>query len=260
MTPQLTTLRIDHTAGDPVAGLILNRPEKLNALSAQLLTEISIATRWLDETTEIKVVVMRGEGKAFSAGFDLDDFAKTSAERSSHDTGDLGRVAAEALTNTRPVTIAAIHGYCVGGGLVLAASCDLRLAAESATFIIPEIDLGIPLAWGGIPRLTREIGPAATKELVMTCRPFGAIEAHQLRFLNRVVPEDELFTAAETLAGELAAKPAFGLSATKQHVNAVMDEIAGVGRNFTDAHTLTVAITDDESRAAMKAYLNARKR
>ncbi len=90
---------------------------------------------------------------------------------------------------------------------------------------------------------------------MLTCRPFGADEAHALRFANRVVPADELVAAADALADELAAKPWFSIRATKTHVNAVMDEIAGVGRNANDADTLVAAMADEESRAASRAYL-----
>lgn len=237
--------------------MLFNRPDRLNALSRVLLAEVATACRWLDQTPAIKAVVVRGAGRAFSAGFDLDDFGSMD-ESSPRDTADLGRQAAEALTNTRPLTVAAVHGHCVGGGLVLAAACDLRLAAEGTRFSIPEVDLGIPLAWGGIPRLVRELGPAITKELVLTCRPFDADEALGLRFLNRVVAPDELVGAAEALAADLASKPTFSLRATKTHVNAVMDEIAGVGRNANDADSLVAALQDPESRATSRAYLRSR--
>lgn len=236
---------------------MLNRPDRLNALSRVLLAEIVTACRWLDGTPAIKAVVVRGAGRSFSAGFDLDDFG-TIGETSPRDTADLGRQAAEALTDTRPLTVAAVHGHCVGGGLVLAAACDLRLAAEGAQFSIPEVDLGIPLAWGGIPRLVRELGPAITKELVLTCRPFDAAEALGLRFLNRVVPDADVIAAADELAAELASKPTFSLRATKTHVNAVMNEIAGVGRNANDADSLVAALHDAESRATSRAYLRSR--
>ena len=255
--PRLTTLRLQHKADASVATLLLNRPDRLNALSRELLREIPVACRWLDDMTMIKAVVVRGSGRAFSAGFDLADFA-TMDQDSTRDTADLGRLAAEALTEVRPLTIGAIHGHCVGGGLVLAAACDLRLAADDARFSIPEVDLGIPLAWGGIPRLVRELGPAITKELVLTCRPFGADEALGLRFLNRVVPATELVSAADALAADLASKPAFSLRATKTHVNAIMNEIAGVGRNANDADTLVAALRDQESREMSRAYLKAR--
>jgi enoyl-CoA hydratase/carnithine racemase len=256
--PPLTTLQLLHEPGAAVATLLLDRPGKLNALSRTLLTELVDACRWLDGTTEIKVVVVRGAGRAFSAGFDLVDFASADADRSPRDAADLGRLATDALSDVRALTIAAVHGHCVGGGVVLAAACDLRLAAAGARFSIPEVDLGIPLAWGGIPRLVRELGPAVTKELVLTCRPFDAAEAHALRFVNRVVADDELVAAADGLAAELATKPGFALRTTKQQVDAVAEEMAGTRRNANDADTLVVATADPESRAATKRYLEQR--
>lgn len=258
--PRLSTITLKHRGDDPVATMLLNRPERLNALSRELLRDVVAACRWLDDTTAIRAVVVRGAGRAFSAGFDLDDFRSLDEHGTPRDNADLGRLAAEALTDVRPLTVAAIHGHCVGGGLVLAAACDLRLASDTVRFSIPEVDLGIPLAWGGIPRLVRELGPAVTKELVLTCRPFGADEALALRFLNRVVPEAELVAAADALAAELAAKPAFALRATKQHVNAVMEDIAGTRRNANDADTLVAALADDESRATGRRYLASRRR
>ncbi len=108
------------------------------------------------------------------------------------------------------------------------AACDLRVATNETTFIIPEVDLGIPLAWGGIPRLVREIGPALTKELVLTCRPFGADEAKSIGFINQVVPPGDLETTVTELAENLASKTLYSLHSTKQQVNAVMEEIAGL--------------------------------
>jgi enoyl-CoA hydratase/carnithine racemase len=258
--PQLTSLMIRHDEGTSVAEIILNRPARLNALSRVLLAEIVSACDWVNSRHDLKVVVLRGEGRAFCAGFDLDDFTQQADGASPRETADLGRLAAEALTEVRPLTIAAIHGHCVGGGVVLAASCDLRLAATDAVFSIPEVDLGIPLAWGGIPRLVREIGPALTKELVLTCRPFDAAEAKEVRFVNRVVPTESLVEAAHTLAGQLSAKPGFALRTTKQQVNAVTEEMIGTRRNANDADTLVVAFADPESRAISRAYLQQRKR
>ena len=255
--PTFETVRIDlppRQSENLTAELVLDRPKRLNALSRQLLHDIIDASRWFD-TTDIKVVLVRGEGRAFSAGFDLDEFAGPDASGPSRSTADLGRLAVAALTDTRPLTVAAIHGHCVGGGLLIAAACDLRLASTTVRFSIPEVDLGIPLAWSGIPRLVREIGPAATKELVLTCRPFGGDEAVALGLLNRAVADDELLGDARSLVTELASKPMFSIQATKQHVNAVMDEIAGVGRNVHDADTLAAALRDAESRQISARYL-----
>jgi enoyl-CoA hydratase/carnithine racemase len=259
-TPDFDTLVITHDQATQTGVLELRRPDRLNALSRGLLTELVEACRWIDRAPDLKVLVVRGAGRCFSAGFDLDDFANPDPDVPMREVADLGRLAADALTDVRPLTIAAVHGHCVGGGLVLAAACDLRLAADDTRFSIPEVDLGIPLAWGGIPRLVRELGPAITKELVLTCRPFDAEEARALRFVNRVVAAAELRDAAAQLALELAAKPAFSLRTTKQQVNAVTEDIASTGRNANDADTLVVALSDPESRAASRRYLEQRSK
>jgi len=259
--PEFSTLRLETTDNPAVARLVLARPERLNALSAQLLAELVEACAWVDSLDGLKVLVVMGEGPNFSAGFDLDDFSGLGeSSRDPRATADLGRRAAEALTDVTPLTIAAVRGHCVGGGLVLVAACDLRVASESTRFAIPEVDLGIPLAWGGIPRLVREIGPARTKELVLSCRPFGADEAASLGFINRVV-DDEMFEAAVAQwAEDLSTKPMFSIRATKAQVNAVMEEMAGTRRNANDADTLLAALADAESRQASRDYLASRGR
>jgi len=145
----------------------------------------------------------------------------------------------------------------VGGGVVLAAACDLRVAAEDARFVIPEVDLGIPLAWGGIPRLVREIGPAATRDLVMTCRPFGAAEAQALGFVNRVVPAPELEEAATELARLLASKSAYTLRATLRAVDAAAEALVPTGGAWNDADSLAAARRDPESRETARRYLES---
>jgi enoyl-CoA hydratase/carnithine racemase len=248
------------------ADITLNRPEKLNPLSTTTLNELVDAARYLDTVPGVKVVVVAGRGRAFSAGADLAAFAAagergdvTPAPASAvvaREAADAGRRMAEAIEAMRAVTVARIHGHCVGGAVVLAAACDLRVAADDTRFSIPEVDLGIPLAWGGIPRLVREIGPARTKELVMTCRPFGAAEALAAGFLNRVVPASGLDTAVDELVGLLVGKSAFTLTATKRHTNAVTEGMVGTARAWNDADSLVTALRDPESRAAGAAYLN----
>jgi enoyl-CoA hydratase/carnithine racemase len=130
------------------------------------------------------------------------------------------------------------------------------VAADDTHFSIPEVDLGIPLAWGGIPRLVREIGPTMTKELVMTCRPFDASEAHAMGFLNRVVPAADLDASVEDLVGQLESKSRLTLSATKRHVNAVTEGMVGTARAWNDADSLVTALRDPESRAVAANYLN----
>lgn len=240
-----------------IGRLVLNRPQKLNPLSTRTLEEIAAAARWFDSQPAVKVVIVSGAGRAFSAGADLASFGGPQ-EVAPRDAADRGREMADALEHMRALSIAAIQGWCVGGGLVLAAACDLRVAAADAHFSIPEVDLGIPLAWGGIPRLVREIGPALTKELVLTCRPFDSGEAKAAGFLNRVVPAEELETQVLALARSIASKASHALFSTKRHVNAVTEQMVGTMRSWSDADGLVTAFGDPECGEARRAYLRAR--
>jgi enoyl-CoA hydratase/carnithine racemase len=249
---------LDVAVDGRVGRLTLNRPEKLNPLGAKALAELAQAARFFDAQGAVRVVVVRGAGRAFSAGADLSAFSGR-PEVPVREAADLGRQMADALEGMRALSIAAIHGWCVGGGLVLAAACDLRVASADARFSIPEVDLGIPLAWGGIPRLVREIGPALTKELVLTCRPFDAQEAKAAGFLNRVVPGDALDAEVEALAQTLAEKAGIALLATKRHVNAVTSQMVGTARSWSDADGLVTALADPECAEARKRYLARRR-
>jgi len=245
-----------------IGELLLDRPAKLNALSPEALAELIEAAGWFDAQDEVKAVVVRGAGRAFSGGADLGrmDVGGAGTTAAIRETVDLGRQMADAIAGMRALTIAAIHGHCVGGGLVLAIACDLRIAAEGTRFSIPEVDLGIPLAWSGIPRLVREIGPALTKDLVLTCRPFDAAEAERIRLLNRVVPEAELQSEALAVAAKLASQPAYALELTKRHVDAVAEEAGSTAQAFREWESLAAAFNDPESQAAMARYLAARRR
>lgn len=250
------TLRVDTDGA--VGMLSLNRPEKLNALSLQVLREITQAAQWFDARPEVRVVIVRGEGRAFTAGADLNDSARSLAAMSEvswverREIGYAGSRMGTALENMRALTIAQLHGYCIGGGCVIATACDFRIAAEGTVFSIPEVDLGIPLSWGGIPRLVRDIGPVKTKELVITCRRFDAEEAARLGLINEVVPAGALDDRVKALAAFLASKPSVPALQTKAQVNAVANALAVTA--FADGDLLVGVRTDPDSQAAAMAY------
>lgn len=247
---------IEVTVDGQRAALTLDRPDKLNPLSSHTLNEIETAARWLDTHDDLKVVVVSGRGRAFSAGADVSSFGAATNERDPRDDADSGWRMARAMDELRAVTVARLHGWCVGGGLVLAAVCDLRVAGVGSRFSIPEVELGIPLAWGGIPRLVREIGPAMTKELVMTCREFGPDEAKAAGFVNRVVPDEELDAAVDELVTTLLRMPKLALLATKVHTNAVTESMVGTGRSWSDADGLLAGLRDPEGRESGRRYLD----
>ncbi len=255
----------------PIGRLILNLPERLNALGPTIMHELTDAAHWFDRQSEVRVVIVSGAGRAFSAGADLLTALRLRASpegslqkdtaaspeppswQKRREGGQVGLRMADALEQMHAVTIARIQGYAVGGGVVLAAVCDLRVAAEDAVFFIPEVELGLPLAWGGIPRLVREIGPALTKELVMTGRRFSPAEAKAAGFVNRVVPAADLDAEVEALAQEIAAKPVVPVIITKEHVNAVARQIAGATA-YADGDVLQATSAAEESRDAGRAY------
>lgn len=239
-----------------IGSITLQRPHSLNALTERSMTELITSAKWLNTQPDCRVVTVRGAGRSFCAGFDLGANAATEeAPPGQAGLGELGHDMGTSLENL-PVTVAALHGNVVGGGVVIAASCDLRIATRDARLIIPEVALGVPLAWGGIPRLMRELGPSLTKELVMTCRPWSADEALATGFLSRVVETpEELEEVVAQLADTLASRPRHALLATKRGVNAVSDRAISLDGAWADASMLAAALRDDEGREAREAYL-----
>ena len=155
--PDFDTIEV--ASEGPIGRLTLARPDKLNPLSTKTLRELADAAHHFDTQRDIRAVIVSGRGRAFSAGADISSFGQAASNDGlgPRDAAETGWLMARAMEQMRAVTIAAIWGPCVGGGLVLAGACDFRIAAVDTYFSIPEVDLGIPLAWGGIPRLVREI-------------------------------------------------------------------------------------------------------
>ena len=252
---QFETLLVEKNGS--LGTLTLNRPKRLNALGKSMLRELAEAARWFDDQIEVRVVIVRGEGRAFSAGADLKDPAIVPHEDwiIRREMAHYGLRMADAIENMRAITIAQTHGYVVGGGVVLMAACDMRVIADDTVLIIPEVELGIPLAWGGIPRLVREIGPALTKELVMTCRRFTPQEAKEAGFVNRVVPAEQVEAEAQALAQTLIDMPSVPLIITKEHVNSVTKAMSAGSTSFGDGEALLSTMQDPGSAEARQKYL-----
>ena len=257
MIPTFTSLKIEQE--ESIAFLLLNRPQKLNALSSICLKELAEAAHWFNQQKNIKVVIVKGAGRTFSAGADLDDFSNNSSEPRTwlerRDHGQIGFRMVEAISNMKAITIAQVHGFAIGGAFLLMLACDFRIVAEGTFFSIPEVDLGIPLGWGGIPKLVSEIGLLQTKELVMTCRRFDATEAKDLGLINQITTINNLNTQCLQLAKELSNKPAVPLRMTKEQVNAIGKHIGAAYVGAEEGDMLQSVLKDPESRAAAMAYL-----
>jgi len=253
--PAFETLGV--AADGPVGELTLARPGVLNALSPRTLEELAEAAAWFDAASDVRVVLVRGEGRAFCAGFDLRAFADPATAPAPHAGAELGRAMAEAVAGMRPTTVAALQGHCLGGGMVLALACDMRIAATDVRLALPEIDLGIPLAWGGVPRLVRAAGPAIAHELILTGRAVEAGEARALGLVNEVVAPDRLEDAARAFAALLARRAPYLLETTKRQVAAAAQALLPADAEG-DAALLAAAAEDPGCREQMLAYLAAR--
>lgn len=231
----------------------LNRPSKLNAISTGMHGDLQEACLALRDDPSVRIIVITGAGRAFSAGADLGGSPRNPArpaftQRYSSDfileervRSSTGSRTAEALETLDQVTIGAVNGLAVGGAVVLLACLDIRIAAESAWFSIPEVDLDIPLTWNALPRLMRELGPARTKELVMTCQRFSAADALQWGFVNRVVPDAELLPSARHLAATLLAKDPMSLALTKSACNALASSMVPTNVMYSDRELLILS-------------------
>ena len=190
----MAVIRIDEQHDGLVWRLTLDRPAKLNALNDELRAELQAALDQLAERPDVRVVVLAGEGRAFSAGADLAHRAaleRDDALTRRHASGRWHRLLDD-LERLPQVTVARLHGHVIGGAALLAASCDLRVAADDLSFAIPELAVGIPLTWAGLPRLAREIGLPRTRDLVMTGRRVGADEAVAWGLVHRLAEPDRL--------------------------------------------------------------------
>ncbi len=216
------------TYDGPILRVWLDRPEKRNALNGDALEEISALFTGLATDFVTRVVILGGRGPSFCGGADRSDppgharlaASSDASERERRWVAQIGCRAARAIEDAEVVTIARVHGHAVGGGVVLAAACDFRVAAEGTLFHVPEVDLGIPLTWGGTPRLIHELGAARARELVLLCERIDAAEAHRIGLVHRVVPAAELDPAVNALASRLAAKPDAAVHMTKTQFRA----------------------------------------
>jgi enoyl-CoA hydratase/carnithine racemase len=202
-----------------VAVVRLNRPEKLNAISAEVERTLHEAL-FSDDVRRSGAVIVTGEGRAFSAGADITEFEGRSPEdvlRYYHETGGVY----EELAALPQPTVAAIHGYCLGGALELTLALDFRIADETAVFGFPEVSLGILASSGGLHRVTRLLGPARAKELFLLAERFGAGEAREAGVVTEVVPAGQALERALEVAARLAALPREAVAVTKQAIDAV---------------------------------------
>lgn len=240
---------------DHVALIRLNRPEALNALNAQMMQDLAAALRAADADPGVRCIVLTGSEKAFAAGADIKEMATQSfADMFSRNTFAAEVAVIEAI---RKPMIAAVAGFALGGGCELAMMCDFILAADTAKFGQPEINLGIIAGLGGTQRLTRLVGAAKSMEMHLTGRMMDATEAERAGLVSRVIPAADLIDEALKTAAKIAVKSQIAVMAAKESVNRAAETTLREGLIFERRLFHALFATQDQAEG-MAAFIEKR--
>ncbi len=238
-----------------VGWITLNRPAALNALNGQLVGELIDAALAFDASPEIGCIVITGSERAFAAGADIKEMAE-------HGFSDMFLNSAfpswEGFERMRTPVVAAVSGFALGGGCELAMMCDIILAADSAKFAQPEINLGVLPGFGGSQRLPRAIGKYKAAEMVLTGRMMGAEEAERSGLVSRVVPAAELLDEATSLSETIASKSLPALYAAKNALQAAQEVPLSEGLRL-ERLAFAAAFATDDQKEGMRAFAEKRE-
>lgn len=240
---------------DRVGLVTLNRPQAMNALNNQLVTELMDALAVYDKDDNVGALVITGNEKAFAAGADIKEMVDKSADEMKRT--DLVAVFARIRDIRKPV-IAAVSGWALGGGCELAMSCDMIVASETAKFGQPEITIGVIPGAGGTQRLTHAVGKAIAMEMVLNSRTLSAQEAMQFGLVNRVVPPERFLDEALELAGSIAARAPLAVQAGKKMVDQAFEIPLGEALEM-ERKEFYGLFTSQDQKEGMHAFIDKRK-
>lgn len=241
---------------DDVATITLNRPDALNALNGDLLRELCTALEEADTSDKVRCIIITGSEKAFAAGADIAEMAdKTFVDLY---TTRFFENETDRFNRTRKPIIAAVAGYALGGGCELAMMCDFIIAADTAKFGQPEINLGVIAGLGGTQRLTRFVGKAKSMDMHLTGRLMDAAEAERSGLVSRVVPAKDLLAEVRKAAVKIAAKSQIAAMAAKDAVNRSYETTLAEGLQYERRLFQSMFATDDQTEG-MTAFLEKRE-
>ena len=251
----MSLVEVEVERDEAVAVVLLNRPEALNALSDELMDELVTTLAELDREQEVRAIVLGGSERAFAAGADIGELAQASAI----DLYYQRRVERwDAIRGLWTPLVAAVSGYCLGGGCELAMSCDLIIASETAEFGQPEILLGIIPGAGGTQRLTRAVGKSLAMDVILSGRRLSAREALQAGLVARVVAKEAWLEEAKRVAREIAAKGPVATRLAKEAVDRAYESTLQLGLEY-ERRALYLAFASDDAREGLTAFTEKRK-
>ena len=257
---EFETILLKVEASSGIAWLTLNRPQRLNTITPTMMAELSRALDQLEQDGSVRVLVIRGAGeKAFSAGADVTSFQHSTASSMLAGSQRGDRVFGRVESFPHPV-VAAIRGYCLGGGCELSMACDFRIASSTALIGLPETSLGIIPGWGGTQRMTRLLGETKAKELILLAERLGAEEAHRVGLVTRVVPDGEFEREVKEFAERLAAGAPVALELAKRAIG-VAAGAKGPGESGFEfeAHSAAIVSQTEDAAEGVSAFLSKRK-
>lgn len=242
---------------DGIGIIKINRPEALNALSVEVLTDLNAVVDQANADPEVKVVIITGEGKSFVAGADI-KYMQTADIPAAKAFLRLGINTFRKIELMPKVVIAAINGFALGGGCELSMACDIRIASTKAVFGQPEVGLGIIPGYSGTQRLSRLVGTGVAKELILVANNIKADEAYRIGLVNKVVEPEALMDTAMAMAAKIASNAPIAVAAGKEAINRGVETDIETGMAIEEALS-TVCFATEDRVEGMSAFVEKRK-
>ena len=249
---------INVEVSDSIALIKFNRPEALNALNKLMLNELEEALKSSVNNKEIKGVILTGSGKSFIAGADIAEFLKMDAQAAVSFAEYGQNNICNRIENAAKPVIAAINGWCLGGGNEIAMACDLRLASANAVFSQPEASIGILPMWGGVKRLIRLVGLSKAKELILTCNKISADEALSIGLINNIVEYDNLLDEAYSVMRKILANAPAAVKLGKAALNYAA-EFSIHDACELEQKLANLLFSSEDKKEGMRAFIEKRR-
>lgn len=248
--------RIKYEVRDGVAYVTVNRPEALNALNKQVLTELYEVFTEIDKDDSVLVAILTGEGKAFVAGADIAEMANLNTLEA-RAFAEAGHLTMNTIENVSKPVIAAVNGFALGGGCELSMACDFRIASTKAKMGQPEVGLGLIPGFGGTQRLPRLVGKGMAKYLTYTAEVIGADEALRIGLVDKVVEPEELMAECERIAGVIKKKAPIAVSIAKHAINNGYDMDMKSASEF-EVNAFGLSFSSEDMKEGTSAFLEKR--